>query len=76
MQGKRQYVKKSIAEDMENLRQRREDRKLNQEKRGMTPSEMGKMMDIDYERMIKKKNQKFFNMNQINIQVQKIQKYQ
>ncbi len=49
MQGKRQYVKKSIAEDMENLRQRREDRKLNQEKRGMTPSEMGKMMDIDYE---------------------------
>ena len=28
MQGKRQYVKKSIAEDMENLRQRREDRKL------------------------------------------------
>ena len=55
MQGKRQYVKKSIAEDMENLRQRREDRKLNQEKRGMTPSEMGKMMDIDYERMIKKK---------------------
>ena len=60
MQGKRQYVKKSIAEDMENLRQRREDRKLNQEKRGMTPSEMGKMMDIDYERMIKKKKSEIF----------------
>ena len=60
MQGKRQYVKKSIAEDMENLRQRREDRKLNQEKRGMTPSEMGKMMDIDYERMIRKKKAEIF----------------
>ena len=37
MQGKRPYQKKTIAEDMENLRQRREDRKLAQEKRGMTP---------------------------------------
>ena len=45
---------------MENLRQRREDRKLAQEKRGMTPSEMGKMMDIDYERMIRKKKAEIF----------------
>ena len=60
MQGKRPYQKKTIAEDMENLRQRREDRKLAQEKRGMTPSEMGKMMDIDYERMIRKKKAEIF----------------
>ena len=60
MQGKRPYQKKSIAEYMENLRQRREDRKLAQEKRGMTPSEMGKMMDIDYERMIRKKKAEIF----------------
>ena len=60
MQGKRPYQKKSIAEDMENLRQRREDRKLAQEKRGMTPSEMGKMMDIDYERMIRKKKAEIY----------------
>ena len=51
--------KKSIAEEMEILRQRREERKNREEKRVnpqfISNNDTGKTMDADYEKMIRKK---------------------
>ena len=50
---KNKIQKKNISEDIENLRQRREERKIKEEKRSQ--ENQGKTMDIDYEKMIQKK---------------------
>ena len=56
--------KKSIAEEMEILRQRREERKNREEKRAnpqfISNNEMGKTMDADYEKMIRKKKTEIY----------------
>jgi kinesin family protein 2/24 len=56
--------KKSIAEEMEILRQRREERKNREEKRAnpqfIPNNEVGKTMDADYEKMIRKKKTEIY----------------
>ena len=50
---KNKIQKKNLLEDIENIHQRREDRKLKEEKR--QNENQNKTMDIDYEKMIQKK---------------------
>ena len=56
--------KKSIAEEMEILRQRREERKNREEKRVnpqfISNNDTGKTMDADYEKMIRKKKTEIY----------------
>ncbi len=57
---KNKIQKKNILEDMENLRQRREERKIKEEKRSQ--DNQGKIMDIDYEKMIQKKKTELYKL--------------
>ncbi|MCQ2818865.1 MAG: hypothetical protein MJ252_16490 [archaeon] len=54
--------KKSIAEQIESLRQRREDRKLKEDKKvlGNQGVDNIKVMDVEYEKMIKKKRYELY----------------
>ena len=57
---KNKIQKKNISEDIENLRQRREERKIKEEKRSQ--ENQGKTMDIDYEKMIQKKKTELYKL--------------
>ena len=65
MQPKRNVAqgKKSITDDIEKLRQRREDRKIKEDRKGQVGNpgqESNKTMDIEYEKMILKKKNEIF----------------
>ena len=65
MQPKRNVAqgKKSITDDIEKLRQRREDRKIKEDRKGQVGNpgqESNKTMDLEYEKMILKKKNEIF----------------
>lgn len=57
MMNKNKYEKKNIADDIEKMRQRREDRKNKNEDKNKY--DQGKFCDQDYEKLIKKKKREF-----------------
>lgn len=55
--NKNKYEKKSIADDIEKMRQRREDRKNKNDDKNKY--DQGKFCDQDYEKLIRKKKREF-----------------
>jgi hypothetical protein len=61
--------KGGIAEEIEKLKQRREERKYKEDKKGQVQGGVneGKTMDSDFEKMMKKKKQEIFQNEPENV---------
>lgn len=58
-----------VTDDMEKMRQRREDRKYRENKKGQgnkPQQEIGNIMDVEYEKMIRKKKMEIYENNEPN----------